>query len=159
MNQETLHQLFEYREGNLYWKVARSNRIKVGAKAGHENKLGYIEVRIDGKLYLLHRLIYIYHNGELSYNVDHIDNNNRNNKIENLRQCTQSGNGCNKRMQKNNTSGYKGVSYCKQTNKWKCNISFNGVDFWLGRFSSREDAVEAIKKARISIHKEFANHG
>ena len=43
--------------------------------------------------------------------------------------------------------------------KWKCNITFDGMDFWLGRFSSREDAIEAIKKARISIHKEFANHG
>jgi HNH endonuclease/AP2 domain len=159
MDKGTLHRLFEYREGNLYWRVANSNRIKVGDRAGYENNLGYTEVRIDNKLYLLHRLVYIYHYGELSDNIDHIDNNPRNNNIENLRKCSQSENTCNKRMQKNNTSGYKGVSYCKRTEKWKCNITFNGMDIWLGRFSSREKAVEEIKKARISIHKEFANHG
>ena len=159
MNKETLQELFEYREGNLYWKVVNSNRIKVGDKAGYVNKLGYTEVRINNKLYLLHRLIYAYHYGDFAGNVDHKDNNTSNNNIDNLRSCTQSNNMCNAKKQSNNTSGNKGVTFCKQTGKWRGNITKEGIDYWLGRFNSKEEAIKAVEQARITIHKEFANHG
>lgn len=159
MDRDTLHSLFDYRDGDLFWRVSLSNRVKIGDKAGFVNKLGYTEVRIHKKLYLLHRLVYMYHFGDFCGNVDHKDNNPRNNSIDNLRLCTQSGNGCNKKMQRNNKSGYKGVAFCKQTGKWKGSIVREGKNYWLGRFSNKAEAVEAVKQARNSIHKEFANHG
>lgn len=159
MNKQILRSLFDYRDGQLYWKVSNSNRIKVGDKAGYLNKLGYVEVRINNKLYLAHRLIYMYHYGEFNGNIDHKDNNCTNNAIENLRIASQSDNMANKKMQSNNKSGYKGVSFCKQTNKWKASVAKEGKTYWLGRFNTVEEANEAAIKGRISIHKEFVNHG
>ena len=78
--------------------------------------------------------------------VDHIDNDKSNNNIANLRWATHSENNPNRTMMSNNTSGVKGVSWDKDTNKWRSQINIDGININLGRFVHLEDA----KQARIT---------
>lgn len=50
-------------------------------------------------------------------------------------------------IQRNNTSGHKGVSKHSQMDKWVANISFQGERIYLGLFDDLNDAIEARKKA------------
>ena len=73
--------------------------------------------------------------------VDHIDNNETNNKLINLRWATTSENAQNAKLSTKNTSGTKGVHYVKKTNKWVAQIMINGKQIDLGSFMKKEDAV------------------
>ena len=85
LTQDLVRALFNYRDGNLYWKISKSYRIKIGNLAGRINKQGYRSVGINNKEYRYHRLIYLYHYGYLPKFIDHIDGNKLNNNIDNLR--------------------------------------------------------------------------
>ena len=97
MSFEYLRDLFEYRDGKLYWKVARSN-IKPGDRAGTPDKLGYRSVLVDKKPIKEHRITFFLHHGFMPETVDHIDGNPANNRIENLRAATLSENCFNRRI-------------------------------------------------------------
>jgi len=77
------------------------------------------------------------------FETDHIDRDRLNNQIENLRVCTRAENTRNKSISERNTSGYAGVSWCKDRQKWLAYIFINGKSKYLGRF---EDVIEAAKK-------------
>jgi len=104
ITQKLLQEKFEYKDGNLIYKIVSSKRKKIGDIAGTPNK-GYIEIQIDGKKNQAHRLIYIYHNGEIpdGFEIDHINNLRYDNRIENLRLLTHSQNCKNRPKRKNNT--------------------------------------------------------
>ena len=89
--------------------------------------------------------------------IDHIDNDKENNNIENLRFATHQENNRNKKIAKNNTSGVKGITFSKASNKWHARISIDGLKVHLGYFDNIEDAkaarITAVKKA----FGEFAN--
>lgn len=97
----------------LRHKVNRRN-VKAGSIAGSLHK-AYSQVRVDGGLYAVHRVIWQMHHGYLSPDmvVDHIDGDTTNNKIDNLRLITDVMNQRNKRKHKNNRSGFMGVSFNK----------------------------------------------
>lgn len=105
---------------------------------------GYVGVSKDGKSTFLHRLIIGAGKGEV---VDHINRNKLDNRNENLRICTQLENLLNKGMQKNNTSGVKGVFFDKNKQKWTVSIGFKGKNIHIGMFDDFENAVKARKKA------------
>lgn len=90
LTQECVRSLFDYRDGELYWKVSRGNGMKIGDLAGTVRTDGYRSIQINGKLYLAHRLIFLYHYGYIPKEIDHIDSNPSNNNISNLREsrCT-----------------------------------------------------------------------
>jgi hypothetical protein len=85
---------------------------------------------------------------------DHRDGNGLNNQRFNLRECNKSQNQMNRRLFKNNTSGYKGV--CGSADKWKAQIMVNKKYIYLGIFSSKEDAAEAYAEAAKKHFGEFA---
>lgn len=87
--------------------------------------------------------------------VDHIDHNGLNNTRENIRPCTSQENKCNRTKQKNNTSGFKGVSWHKASGKWETRIGMNGKTKYLGLFDDPKDAAEAYKQAARKLHKDF----
>jgi len=62
----------------------------------------------------------------------------------------------NRKNQKNNTSGYKGVCYEKLTNKWRATIGLNNKLKSIGNFDTKEEAAEAYRKASALLHGEFA---
>ena len=116
------------------------------------NSRGYIRIGINNKLYQLHRIIYKYHNEDwdLTYShnnqIDHININPLDNRIENLRVLNHSQNNRNKNKKKNCSSQYKGVSWHKQINKWVAHISIDNKMKYLGHFTNEEEAAEVYKK-------------
>lgn len=94
----------------------------------------------------MHRIIMNCKKGE---EIDHKDGNGLNNRKSNLRFCNQSENMSNTGLKKTNTSGFKGVSFCKNYNNWDARITFNNRQICLGKFDTPEEAADAyIVKAR-----------
>jgi hypothetical protein len=91
--------------------------------------------------------------------VDHISGDKLDCRRENLRIATNAENLQNRGMQRNNTSGFKGVSWYRRDGKWHARIGFNGKDKHLGYFDTAEAAYEAYCKAARELHGEFANTG
>ena len=88
--------------------------------------------------------------------VDHRDRDGFNNQRSNLRFCTRSQNQCNRGLQSNNTSGFKGVRYRADSGKWSAQIRFNGVTKSCGSYPTKEEAIEAYDQAARELHGEFA---
>ena len=89
--------------------------------------------------------------------VDHIDNNILNNNINNLRFATSSENGMNSKISNRNSSGYKGITFHKKSNKWHAYININGKRQNLGFFEKIEDAINARVKKAEELFGEFKN--
>jgi len=160
MTQDEALAIWEYRDGHLYWRENRGKKMKAGDKAGRvycfRQGLQYRQLKVGGKTYLAHRIIFLMHHGYLPEQIDHIDGNGLNNDIENLRAANHGQNQHNKGTQKNNTSGFKGVSWDNRTQKWQAQIKLDGKAHHLGRFDTLEAAHEAYKAAATKLHKEFA---
>jgi hypothetical protein len=156
ITQQQVIELFDYVDGNLYWKKAPTRHMHDGQIAGHVDKHGYRNIYISGKRYKMHRLIWLLHYGELpTIFIDHIDANGANSKIENLRLATKSQNALNRGKQANNTSGFKGVSKTPY-GTYGARIMINSKYVSLGYFKNIEDAAEAYKIAAFNHHGEFA---
>lgn len=156
LTQKYVKFLFTYSDGNLFWNVSKTNSVKIGDKAGHLDNKGYWRVRVDGKLYLVHRLIFLYHHGYLPGVVDHIDNNPCNNKIDNLRECTVSQNMMNSRIRKDNKSGVKGVSLDKRSNRWCVRIWVQGKYKAFGCYNDIELAELVAQEVRDKYHADYS---
>jgi hypothetical protein len=159
ITQDQVKELFEYCDGELYRKVKTNRNIKIGAKAGYLNKSGYVITSINGKLYFNHRIIFLMFHGYLPEFIDHIDNNPLNNQIENLREATSTQNQYNRLIQKNNTSGVKGVSWNTQKQKWHVQLRINNKLKYFGRYYDLEVAKFVAETMRYKYHGAFANHG
>jgi len=163
---ETIIDLFQYRDNNLYWKVRPSNRVDISKPAGTINGDGYRQIRIKGKRYKAHRLIYLMSNEQWDItdtsrdnSIDHRDNDPLNNNIDNLRVATHSQNQANSGEYKNNTSGTTGVYWHKQHKKWYVQVTVNKKNHYGGLFVNKEDAIAKATQMRDELHGEFANHG
>jgi hypothetical protein len=84
--------------------------------------------------------------------LDHINRNKKDNRIENLRVVTKSQNRQNITAHKNNKSGMKGVWLHKQTKRWCSTIGFNNKNKHLGSFSTKEEAQAAYMAASKVLH-------
>lgn len=152
--------IYEPETGLLIWKVTLCNTAIAGNVAGTRSKKGYIQVQINKKRYYAHNIAWIMSGGEIpsGYEVDHIDLDKANNKLENLRLSTKSQNQRNRGIHKNNRTGVKGVSFCKQTGLYKARVMLYHKEYFCGRFKTVEEAKEAVIKKRIELHGEFARH-
>ena len=129
-----------------------------GKQAGSITKFGYVSIRLNKKARQAHRLAWIYVNGSSSSELDHIDGDKKNNKINNLREVSRIENGRNQKLRKNNSSGVMGVSKISSSNRFEAYIMTNRVKIHLGRFSSFLDAVAARKSAELKYGFHL-NHG
>jgi len=87
--------------------------------------------------------------------VDHVDGNGLDNRRSNLRLATASQNQCNQRRSSANSSGFKGVTWCRKGKRWKARIKVNKVLKHLGTFTSPEAAYAAYCAASERFHGEF----
>jgi hypothetical protein len=109
------------------------------------NGLVYFQKRLPGnKLVELHRWIMQPKKGEW---VDHINKNTLDNRVKNLRICTNSANIRNGRIRQNNKSGHSGVWQDKRSKKWVAEIKVNYKKISLGSSKSFKKAVELRKMA------------
>lgn len=106
-----------------------------------------------------HKVIWEMHNGSIPDGmvIDHINHVTDDNRIENLRLASKSGNASNRRIQKNNTSGVPGVSWSKDSGKWQAKCKLNGRNHYLGLFDDLDEAELVVISARKRMHGEFAN--
>lgn len=160
LTQDLLKELFDYRDGELHWKKSGSGR-KIGGRTGYDSSDGYRLIGINGKVYLAHRLIFLFHYNCLPKFLDHIDGDPSNNNIDNLRKTSLSQNQGNQEKHKSHngkptTSIYKGVSGNKQNKKWQAQIRIDGKLKYLGLFTSETDAAKAYNRAAIEVFGEFA---
>jgi hypothetical protein len=164
---ELIRHLFSYDEasGAVKWSNPRSNCVKKGDAVGVtqvNNGKEYLKVHItiagNSAMYQLHRIIWLYVTGEDpgGFQIDHIDGDGLNNRFLNLRKANQSENNCNSKRRKNNSSGFKGVSWSKSKNKWEARIKIKGLQRFLGHFLTPELAHMAYCKAAAELHGDFA---
>jgi hypothetical protein len=152
-----LHQLFELTaDGRLIWRVTKGSRAKAGSVAGTTMVRGYREVHIDGVRYYIHRIVFAMQNNRWpSGPVDHESTNKLENSPSNLRDATNRQNMCNKGLISTNKTGVKGVSWCKERNKFQVHIMVNKRSISLGRFDSLDDAAAAYAAGAAKYHGEF----
>lgn len=133
--------LFEYRDGNLYWKTKThpSVRIEVGDKAGGLDEDGYTIVCVNYKSYKAHRVIWEMFNGKIPKGkvVDHINNKKSDNRIENLQCITQAEN-----SQRGN---YKHIYSLNKNNKYASRKQYNNKRHHLGNYGTPCGAYMASK--------------
>ena len=158
ITQEKVLELFEYRDGELYWKKDVAKNVKKGFLAGVPNPRNYKIIGINGKTYRAHRLIFLMFYGYLPKIIDHIDGNTLNNKINNLREAKSADNSANSKLSKNNTTGAKGVFWKKRIKKWEVAVSYNKQRHHFGVYKDFELAELVAIEARNKYHGEFAKH-
>lgn len=136
----------------------RNYGVTVGAIAGSKDKKGYIRIKINGKLYLAHRLIYKMFNGvdPGDFEVDHVDRDNTNNHPSNLRLANHSQNKTNARTYRNNKQKLKGVSWHKQHRKYVATIQKDKKRMHIGLFLCKIEAAKAYDAAARKLFGDFA---
>lgn len=154
------NEVFEYRDGDIYWKQVTSNTIELGDLAGTLYSTGYRRASVDGKTYAVHRIIWIMFNGDIpdGLHIDHINGVATDNSIENLRLVTVSKNAMNRKARKNNT-GIRNVSQCKETGMYRVSIQANNARKYCGSFKDLELAQLVAVEARDKFHGKYARLG
>lgn len=144
--------------GIFRWKVSLAPRGRVGAVAGAKSAAGRgrIEIRIDGELWLGHRLAWFYVNGTPPDGMlDHIDGNPSNNIFGNLRPATLTENNRNRAKLAGRTSEWKGVSWNKGKKRWCASLMKAGKHVFREYFRDEREAAEAYIFAALEHHGEF----
>ena len=135
---EQLQNLFTYENGKLFWKVKPNRNIVIGNEAGCIKSDGYVDIKINGKHYKAHRLIWKMLKGEEPPKyIDHINQNKLDNNIENLREVTSSQNSLNNKA--------KGCCFHKTSGKWVAYIGINKKIIYLGIFNTEAEATAVYK--------------
>lgn len=155
LTQKYLKEILSYDEetGIFSW-IRKKNGVKQ-SPAGTRENVGRRKIGIDRKQYFAHRLAWLYVYGEWpKLEIDHIDGNNDNNAIKNLRDVSRSVNMQNlKRSKKNNGCGVLGISF-RDNKKWVAQIGVNKKVIHIGRFDTKDEAKAAYLAAKRIFHKE-----
>ena len=140
--------LFEYsrEKGELIWKSPPlRNSYLIGKNAGNLNEHGYVQIRLNRKNFLVHRIIWAIEKGFESAMIDHINGNRSDNRIENLKHS-------NPRLNSNNLKRHRegklvGATWVKSYNKWWSRIRIKGKEIHLGYFETEKQANEMYMAA------------
>ena len=152
ISKDLLKELFDYKDGNLIWKINRPHTKSKGKIAGSQSAPKYIQVKINYKNYLLHRLIWIWHNGDIPEDliIDHIDKNTKNNKIENLRLVTVQENAFNR----NNKKYYQ---YGRMKG-YEVHLRKDGKTIFRESYKTKQEAENAYLIAKDKYHQIGVRH-
>ena len=120
---------------------------------------GYKQGHFSGKHLRAHRVVWAVHFGSWPKNeIDHINGNRSDNRIENLRDVPHRDNMKNMSVSRANTSGQIGVDWSKKDKCWRAFIGVGGSRRYLGSFIEKHDAISARKRAEIEMGY-HPNHG
>ena len=174
-----LRQLIDYdpETGALVWRVRDASFFTDGGKSAihsmrvwnaiYANKpalsckglKGYFSGRILYRPYLAHRVGWAIYSGAWpEKDIDHINGNTLDNRIENLRSVTHQENSKNRAIGTNNTSGAIGVFLRNRDLVWVAQVSINGKQKHIGSFKSKDEAIQARANASVE-YGYHVNHG
>ncbi|WP_017903577.1 HNH endonuclease signature motif containing protein [Pseudomonas asplenii] len=147
--------LFEVVDGKLVNRIDRQF-AKAGSICGGVNGWGYVHFQYQGHTYKAHRVIWLCVYGNWPGELDHINGNRSDNRIENLREVSRQENLRNQKVRTNSSTGAMGVT--REGRKWRARIRVDGAFIHLGYFDSIDEAVAARRAANIKygFHE---NHG
>jgi hypothetical protein len=154
LTQDRLKELLHYdpETGVFTWLCDRGGKAKAGTEAGVLST-GYVRIMVDGKRYLAHRLASLYVAGAWPAKLtDHEDRNRANNVWTNIRQATRKQNGENRNLNRNSSSGVRGVSWDARLQKFRSRISHNYKHQFLGLHDTVIDAVAARLRREREIY-------
>ena len=160
MNVARLHELFEYdqKSGQIFYRNS-APRVTKGMRAGWLENTGYRRIRINGKAYLEHVIVWAMFYGEFpAMEIDHVNHIRTDNRIENLRHVSKIDNGRNQKLSNRSTTKICGVYWSKTFKKWQPQIRVDGKLISLGMFNDKIDAVAARKNAEVK-YGFHPNHG
>lgn len=151
ITQERLKQLLNYDpDTGLFTSVLKCKPV------GSLSEKGYVRLNLDKRLYMAHRIAWLYTTGEFpEIEIDHVDGDRSNNKWSNLRLATRKQNMENTSLFCNSTSGHRGVTWYKRNQKWGATAFHNGKRYFAGLFDTKEEAAIAAKKLRDEL---FTHH-
>lgn len=162
LNQKLLKEYLSYspESGEFTWIKRPSNRVRVGCRAGTASTdRGHRQIRLLGTIYKEHRLAWLYVHGEWPCEeIDHINQDPSDNRLENLRLASHLVNCRNMPRQKNNTSGVTGVRWDEDKQAWRARIYVLGREIHIGRFKTKRQAISARREAE-ALHGFHENHG
>lgn len=166
LTQETLKSLLKYDPltGDFTWRVTRPGKAVEGSVAGYKKKGGYTAIKIGGRTYKAHRLVFLYMTGEWPLGmVGHSDGDTWDNRWDSLSDFTGGENTRDCKLRKDNTSGVVGVVKSKRlyvdgTFKWNATINTPSGRVQLYTGPNFEDAVKARLEAEIKYGYN-SNHG
>lgn len=151
---ERARELFSYdpETGELRWRVARGSRTFPGDLAGTIRPDGYVQVRVDGVFHLGHRLVWLILTGNWPVQfIDHINGSRRDNRRTNLRDVSRKCNQENhRRARAGSSTGVMGVNPSR--GRFKARITVGGVESFLGRYATPEEAHQAYLTAKRQLH-------
>jgi len=156
LTQMELQRVLDYDpETGIFKYLVRRGKNVIGAIAGTVS-LGYTVIKVNGGQYKAHRLAWLYVKGEFpKAQLDHINGAGDDNRICNLRECTDGQNKLNRRIFKNNTLKIKGVS--KRRKKFTAQAQVNKKYYYLGIYDTAEEAGEVYQEFVKKHHGEFCN--
>ncbi len=160
MTNMKIRDIFDYDKGKLYWKVRPARRIKIGDEAGCLGNR-YYQIQYNKKQYKRSHLIFLWHNGRWPYpECDHINRDSHDDKIENLREATDSQNNMNRGLFRNSSTGKRGVyKNNSKKNPYMATLMVNKKSIYLGSFPTKEAAScayqEAAKQHFSQFHREI----
>lgn len=146
--------MYDEASGELRWSGNYGPRARAGALVGSVDSHGYLQTKLTGRMVLLHRIVWMMFNDSYPEQIDHIDRDRLNNRIDNLRAATNMTNQHNAGIRKDNTSGCAGVT--SKNGRWQVRIQVNGNRLHLGTFNSVDEAVAEYKRAKEIYHGQVA---
>jgi hypothetical protein len=141
---------------NTQWAGKEALTAITHRKSG---QIGRLDGHVLNKKYAAHRIAWLIYYGEWPKNeIDHINQDPTDNRIENLRDVTHAENNKNRTLQNNSTTGYSGVSFYKRDGRYRAEISINNITKHLGYYDTVEEAaaVRAVASINYNFH---PNHG
>lgn len=140
------------------WNTSLANKV-AGKRAFNPNgKKTSIYVTLLGKPRIAHRLIWAIVHGEFpdGYFIDHINGDPFDNRISNLRLCSNAENQHNRKYSSKSKSLVKGVSFASQQRKWKVTTRANGNYYHGGFYATKGEAAVAAAKDSLKYHGKFS---
>ncbi len=137
------------------YNAATGDFTRYDGKWGYINKDGYVQLTYEGEIYKAHRLIWKWWYGYDPEQIDHVNGDRLDNRIDNLLNVDNKTNGRNRTKQRNNTSGFTGVVWHEHAGRWRSQIKVDQKQIPIGMYNTPQEA----KEARDEFIKEFyPNH-
>ena len=157
ISRDYLRATLNYNPSTGIFTWARSSKsAQEGHPVGTDDGKRALRVKLKGKPRFLHRLAFIWMGERLPPLVDHKNGDPSDNRWCNLRAATPSQNQWNRGIQKNNSSGFKGVSFAREVGKWRADIYFKNKRKTIGFFRCPTAAGVAYAKKAQELHGDFA---